>query len=202
MAPKTPANTSALNQLIIDKKIQEYRDRDTLSHFYDLFADLVTDEAITKEIVSKSDTYFGDKKKARNALLRAIFDEQNLFTSTRDIYVKITSEKILHFFRISVFAWSKGGKSFAESGSLDTFSAMPMSYFRELYDETIQEIETLSEVIDQILTKMQDEMTSFKAVTMCHTFYTKRPLFGKNVPVYHGSLNYITALAKIASENA
>ena len=130
----TPTTHVMINNLVIDKKMQEYRDSKELHYFWDLFEDSISTEKVEQELSSNTTKYYGSSKNARNSLIRRELEEAKLFVIARDAYAKITCEKILQFFRVSLFSWSTGGKNYAYSGNIDTFKKMPLVHLRDLYN--------------------------------------------------------------------
>jgi hypothetical protein len=181
--------------------MQEYRDTKELHYFWDLFSDCVSGERIEKELTDNAGKYYGNRIGARNTLIRHDLDAVGLFKNARDTYAKITCEKILQFFRISVFSWSTGGKAYANGGNIESFKQMPVAHLEELYvHEDLLEIEALSELIDDVIVKIIEEFKSFEAVRSCFIFYRHRPAFGKNPPVFRDCLENIVAISKHARE--
>jgi hypothetical protein len=190
------ASQLAINSLVVDKKIQEYRDSKELHYFWDIFSDCISGARIDKELADNAGKYYGNRIGARNALIRHDLDEAKLFTSARDTYAKVTCDKILQFFRISVFSWSTGWKNYANGGEIETFKHMPVAHLEELYvHENIAEMEALSELIDDVVVKIIEEFKSFEAVRSCFMFYNHRPTFGKNPPIFRDCLEYIVKIA-------
>ncbi len=198
METTTPTSGQiTINNLVIDKKMQEYRDSKELHYFWDIFSDCVSGERIDKELADNAGKYYGNRIGARNTLIRHDLDESKLFTSARDTYAKVTCDKILQFFRISVFSWSTGGKAYANHGSIESFKHMPTAHLEELYaHENIVEIEALSELIDDVVVKIIEEFKSFEAVRACFNFYNHRPAFGKNPPIFRDCLEHVVTLAR------
>lgn len=191
----------AINNLVVDKKMQEYRDRKEPQYLWDLFSDCISEERIEKELTDNAGKYYGNRIGARNALIRHDLDEAKLFTSARDAYAKITGDKILAIFRTSVFSWSTGGKAYANGGNAESFKHMPTSYLEELYaHDTIAEIEALSELIDAVVVKIIEEFKSFEAVRACFMFYGHRIGFGKNPPIFRDCLEHAVQLAHYVRE--
>jgi len=78
---------------------------------------------------------------------------------------------------------------------------MPAAHLEELYiHEDLLEMETLSELIDDVVVKIIEEFKSFEAVRSCFMFYGHRPAFGKNPPVFRDCLENIVAISKHARE--
>lgn len=78
---------------------------------------------------------------------------------------------------------------------------MPSKHLEELYNpESIEETETLSELIDDVVTKISDEFHAFDAVRSCNNFYTYRPIPGKNPPIFRDCLTHVAHLAKHVQE--
>lgn len=195
--PAIPTPHVMINNLVIDKKMQEYRDSKELRYFWDLFDDTISTERIERELADNTTKYYGNKVSARNSLIRRELVEAKLFIVARDAYTKITCEKILQFFRTSVFSWSTGGKNYANGGTIDTFKNIPITHLEELYDhDNLAEVEILSELIDEIIGKMIDEFRTFESVRACSEFYAHRPAFGKNSPIFRDCLEYIATIAK------
>lgn len=178
-----------INNLVIDKKMQEYRDSKELRYFWDLFDDIISPERVERELADNTTKYYGNKISARNALIRHELEEAKLFVIARDAYAKITCEKILQFFRTSVFSWSTGGKNYANGGTIDTFKNIPLTHLEELYNhDIVAEVEMLSETVDEVIGKMIDEFSTFEAIRSCYHFYAHRPVFGKNSPIFRDCL--------------
>lgn len=74
---------------------------------------------------------------------------------------------------------------------------MPVAHLEELYiHENIAEMEALSELIDDVVVKIVDEFKSFDAVRSCSNFYSHRPVFGKNSPIFRDCLEHVVRLAR------
>lgn len=195
----TPPEAVAINTLPIDKKMLEYQNSKKLSDFWDLFSESISEERIDRELTDNTGKYFGNRIGARNALIRRDLEEAKLFITARDQYAKITCEKILQFFRTSVFSWSTGGKEYASGGNIESFKHMPVTRLEELYNhEDIAEMEALSELIDSTIVKMIEEFKSLEAVRACANFYKHRPAFGKNSPVFRDCLEHVVAVSNQA----
>lgn len=202
METSTPSSGQiTINSLVVDKKIQEYRDSKELHYFWDIFSDCISGERIDKELSDNAGKYYGNRIGARNTLIRHDLEEAKLFTSARDSYAKVTCDKILQFFRTSVFSWSTGGKEYANAGSIESFKHMPTAHLEELYaHENIAEMEALSELIDDTVVKIIEEFKSFEAVRACFNFYNHRPAFGKNPPIFRDCLEHVVTLARYTKE--
>lgn len=202
METNTPSTGQlTINSLVIDKKMQQYRDSKELHYFWDLFSDCVSGERIEKELADNAGKYYGNRIGARNTLIRHDLDEVKLFPTARDTYSKVTCEKILQFFRTSVFSWSTGGKSYSNGGNIESFKHMPTAHLEELYNhDDALEMESLSELIDDVVVKIIDEFKSFEAVRACFMFYGHRPAFGKNPPVFRDCLEHVAKIARHAHD--
>jgi len=200
METSTPTTGQVtINNLVIDKKMLEYRNSKELHYFWDVLSDCVTGERIDRELSDNAGKYYGNRVGARNTLIRRDLEDTKLFISARDAYAKITCEKILQFFRNSIFSWSTGGKNYANGGDIESFKAMPIAHLEELYlHDNIEEMETLSDLVDDVIVKMVDEFRSFEAVRSCFNFYNHRPAFGKNSPIFRDCLQYIVTIARHA----
>ena len=67
----------------------------------------------------------------------------------------------------------------------------------ELFSEgKSDEIESISETIDSMIDKIQEEYGRFDAVRAAYNFYRKRPIPGKQTPVYNGVLDEVSHLAR------
>lgn len=186
-----------INNLVLDKKIQEYRDSKALHYFWDIFSECISGERIEKELSDNAGKYYGNRIGARNVLIRHDLDEAKLFITARDAYAKVTCEKILQFFRTSVFSWSTGGKTYANEGNIESFKHMPVAHLEELYaHDNIVEMEALSDLIDDVVVKIIEEFKSFEAVRACFNFYNHRPAFGKNPPIFRDCLEHIVHLTR------
>ena len=206
MDTSTPAQSGtqfAINSLLVDKRMADYRDQKELHYFWDLFAMAISSERVEKELAENNSRYYGNKVEARNTIIRKELEEKTLFTSARAEYAKITCEKILLFFRTMVFSWSGGGKDFAHGeGSIDRYKKLPVMYLSDLYaTDNIHDVEELSELIDNVINKIIEEFHSFEVVRACALFYHNRPNIGKNVPIYNDCLHYIVELAKYIKES-
>lgn len=197
--PSTPASVPSqmmINNLLIDKKMQEYRDSKELQYFWDIFSDCVSEERVNRELSDNAGKYYGNKIGARNNLIRHDLDEAKLFVTARDAYAKLTCEKIIQFFRLSVFSWSTGGKNYSTGGTIETFKSIPLTHLGDLYNhDDIIQVEALSELVDEVIGKMTDEFKSYEAVRACFNFYSHRPTFGKNSPIFRDCLGYIATIA-------
>lgn len=190
-----------LNNLLIDKKMQHYRDSKELQNFWDVFDDYASVERIERELSENAGKYYWNKISARNALIRRDLENAALFSTARDAYAEITCEKILQFFRVSVFSWSTGGKNYAKTGDTNSFTRIPITHLEELYNhDSSLEIEALSELVDGVIVKIVEEFRSFEAVRSCYNFYNQRPAFGKNPPIFRDCLEYIVVIARHARE--
>jgi hypothetical protein len=190
-----------VNNLVLDKKMQDYRNSKELQYFWDVLSDCISDARIDKELGDNAGKYYGNRIAARNALIRRDLEEAKLFASTRDAYAKVTCEKILQFFRTSIFSWSTGGKNYANGGDIEAFKHMPVAHLEELYNhENITEMENLSELIDDVVVKIIEEFKSFEAVRSCFIFYSHRPAFAKNPPIFRDCLEYIVQISRHARE--
>jgi hypothetical protein len=200
MENSTPVTAQVMiNNLVIDKKMQEYRDSKELQYFWDILSDCVSEERISIELSENAGKYYGNKTLARNKLIRQDLETAKLFATARDSYAKITCEKILQFFRISIFSWSTGGKNYANGGDIESFKRMPIAHLAELYNhDNVLEMEALSELVDEIIVKIMDEFKNFEAVRSCFIFYNHRPAFGKNPPIYRDCLEYVNSIARHA----
>lgn len=193
MEDTTPVtDQKMINNLVLDKKIQDYRSSKELQFFWDILGDCITEARIEQELTVNAGKYYGNKKWARNALIMSDLTEAHLLTSTRDAYAKVTCEKILQFFRGSVFSWSTGGKNYVEHGGVEVFKRMPARFLDELYDHNnIAELEAVSELIDDIVVKIAEEFRSFEAVRACHDFYTHKTKEGRKPLIYRDCLEHM-----------
>jgi len=197
----TASSQITINNLVLDKKMQDYRDSKELHYFWDVFGDCISDARIEKELADNVGKYYGNRVTARNAIIKRDLEETKLFTNARDAYAKVTCDKILQFFRMSVFSWSTGGKNYAEGGDVEAFKRMPVAHLEELYNhENIGEMEALSELIDDVVVKIIEEFRSFETVRSCFIFYTHRPAFGKNPPIYRDCLEHVARIAEHVRE--
>lgn len=205
MDTSTPAHSGTqfeINSLLVDKRMADYRDQKELHYFWDLFAMAVSPERVEKELAENNSRYYGNKVEARNTIIRKELEEKTLFASARAEYAKTTCEKILLSFRSIVFSWSTGGKSFAQGeGSIERHKHLPVTYLSDLYSQdNLRDIEELSELIDNVVNKMEEEFHSFEAVRACSFFYHNRPNIGKNVAIYRDCMSYIVELTKHLKE--
>lgn len=202
MENSTPVTAQVMiNNLVIDKKMQEYRDSKELHYFWDILSDCVSEERVNRELGDNAGKYYGNKIGARNTLIRRDLEDAKLYIAARDSYAKITCEKILQFFRVSLFSWSTGGKNYATGGDIESFKHMPVAHLEELYNhENIVEMEALSELIDEVIVKIVEEFRSFETVRSCFNFYNHRPAFGKNSPIFRDCLEHVVAIARHARD--
>lgn len=110
----SPVSQATINNLLVDQKMQAYRDHKDLVYFWDLFSDVIAGTRIDKELADNAGKYYGNRMSARNTLIRHDLEDAKLFLGARETYAKLTCEKILQFFRFSVFSWSTGGKNYAK----------------------------------------------------------------------------------------
>jgi len=57
----SPTGQLTINSLVIDKRMQEYRDAKELHYFWDLFSDCVSGERIEKELAENAGKYYGNR---------------------------------------------------------------------------------------------------------------------------------------------
>lgn len=206
MDTTTPASSGeqfAINSLMVDKRMSDYRDQKELHYFWDLFAMCISEERVEKELAENNSKYYGNKANARNTLIRKELEEKWLFVSGRAEYAKITCEKILLFFRTMVFSWSEGGKNFAQGeGNIERYKHLAVIYLTDLYSQdNLHDIEELSELVDGVINKIIDEFHAFEAVRACAMFYHNRPSIGKNIPIYRDCMTYIANLSTYIKES-